>query len=331
MLAATLVAFVAAGTRIDIAGAASAGMELETEDLLLLWAARETGLLEALLTSAEAPAEAAEQAGVTDRAARITVEAMVELGFLRAVQGSYEPTNRALGLLAQRDVRSIGDLPHRLDRLTNWLALPETMAGASPPVDHREDRPRHRAGASAATPETVVRASVTEAIHAAPAASRVLDVGGGAGAFAREFAERGHEVTLVDSPAIVDAVGPLFAHDPVEVVEGDPRQSLPAGQDLAFCTRLLSEYGPEDNANLLDSAFEALVPGGVFVAIEAVRGRSDRAARMGARALAQTTAGDTCSEGTLRGWFEAAGFEGFAVRDVPGTDDQAIVGRRPAE
>lgn len=305
-------------------------MEYDTEELLVLWAARETGLLDALLSSADGPEAAAEEAGVTDRAAQITVDAFVEMGLLRTVDGAYEPTNQALGLLAQRDVRSIGELPHQLDCLTNWFALPETMHGAEPPIDHHAERPRQLAGAMAATPESTVRACVTEAVHAAPNATRVLDVGGGPGVFAREFADRGHEVTLVDRPETIEVVRPLLARTAVEMHAGDALSSLPSGFDLAFCARLLHGFDPAGNERLLASVFDALVPGGTIVAIDHVRGHSERAARFAAHTLAQTSAGNTYDEPTLRTWFEAADFDDIEIRDVPGTELQAIVAHRPA-
>lgn len=306
-------------------------MALDTEDLLLLWAARETGLLDALVTSAETPADAAAETDVTERAARITVDALAEMGVLREVDGSYEPTNRALGLLAQRDVRSIGALPHRLDCLTNWFALPETMRGEEPPVDHYRDRPRQLAGSMATVGEATVRTCVTEAVHAAPDADSVLDVGGGPGSFATEFADRGYEVTLFERPETVEVIEPLLANEPIEVVSGDARQVLPGDYDLVFCSRVIHGLGPQDNARLLESVHEALVPGGTLVAIDHVRGRSDRAARFAAHMLAQTSDGDTYDEQTLRTWFEDAGFATFDVRDVPGTDYQAIVGHKNEE
>lgn len=312
-------------------------MNLDTEDLLLLWATRQTGVLEALLDGAGTPEAVAEETGVTERAARITIEALADLGLFYEGEGpsdssgesTYEPTNAALGLLTTRDVRSIGSLPHRLDCLENWLALPETMYGSRSPTD-TADNPRHFAGAMATIDDATVRICVTEAIHARPRPDRVLDVGGGPGRFAVEFASRGSDVTLLDRPAMIDAVADHLEPTSVELVAGDALDELPTGFDLAFLGRLCHGFGPDENQALFENAFEALDAGGAVVAVDYVRGRSDRAASFAAHMLAQTTAGDVYGEDEFHDWLAKAGFEEADVRDVPGTTLQAVIGHKPA-
>ncbi|WP_227355605.1 class I SAM-dependent methyltransferase [Haladaptatus salinisoli] len=301
---------------------------MDYRELCLLWAARETGIVDAVAFDAGTPDEVADETGVTRRAARITLEAMAELGFLERVGDEYEPTNRALGLFAKADVRSIGSVPHRLDCLDRWLALPETMRTGSPPATP-DEWTTNFAGAMAAVDETTVRACVTEAVHERPDAERVLDIGGGPGAFAKEFVRRGFEVTLVDRPAVVDIDRRFLEREPVELVAGDITDDLPTGFDVAFCSRVAHSLGPDENRALLRNAFAALDPGGAAVFVDRIRGRADGAALMGAHMLAQTENGDAYTAEQFSDWFEDAGFEGFEIRDVPGTNQQAVVGRRP--
>ncbi|WP_458207069.1 class I SAM-dependent methyltransferase [Haladaptatus sp. NG-SE-30] len=301
---------------------------MDYRELCLLWAARETGIVDAVMFDAGTPAEVAAETGVTRRAARITLEAMVEMGFLEQVGDEYEATNRALGLFAKTDVRSIGSVPHQLDCLDRWLALPETMRTGSPP-ETPDEWTTNFVGAMATVDETAVRACVTEAVHEHPDAERVLDVGGGPGVFAKEFVRRGFEVTLVDKPEVIDIDRRFLEREPIELVVGDITDDLPTGFDLVFCSRVAHALGPDENRNLLRNAFDALDPGGVAVFTDLVRGHADGAARMGAHMLAQTENGDTYTAEQFSEWFEDAGFEVFEIRDIPGTEQQAIVGRRP--
>ena len=304
-------------------------MELDLEELMILRAARESGVLDALMTDAHTPEEVAESTAVTERSARIVVDALAEMGFLTELQSGYEPTDSSLGFLATRDIRSIGSLPHRLDCLENWIALPETMCGEEPPVAVT-DRIRHFQGAMATVDESTVRAFVTEAIHAHPQPDRVLDVGGGSGRFSKEFGRRGFAVTLFDRPSTIEIVEPLLRGTRVELVSGDALDSLPNGFDLVFCSRLAHGFESDENRRLLANVADALEPGGTVVHVDYVRGRSDRASIFGAHMLAQTAGGNTYTDEEFEIWLTDAGFEGVEIRNVPGTAYHSIIGHLPA-
>jgi len=319
---------------------------MDYREALLLWAARETGVLRAITTSCETPAEVAAETGVTERAARIVVEAMAELGYLEAVgdtsvdrtEVQYEITNRALGFVAKADVRSIGSVPHLLDCVDRWIRLPETMASGEPPAPETasDERTANFVGAMASVDDAAVRASVTAAVHRNPDAERVLDAGGGPGVFAKEFVRRGFDVTLVDRPDVVDIDRRFLEHEPIELVEGDITEELPDGDDndgfdLVFCSRVAHGLSPDENRRFLAEAFDALSPGGAVVLTDRVRGRAEDAALFGAHMLAQTEAGDTYTEAQFRSWLRDAGFESVDVRDVPGFDRQVVAGLRPRD
>lgn len=318
---------------------------MDYREALLLRAARETGVLEAVTTEAETPEEVAEATGVTERAARITLDAMVELGYLEVVggedarsDGQYEITNRALGFVAKADVRSIGSVPHALDSVERWLELPETMQTGEPPEPEAasDDWTANFVGAMANVDEATVRACVTAAVHRNPDAEHVLDAGGGPGVFAREFVRRGFDVTLVDRPEVIEVVRRFLEREPIELVAGDVTDGLPEGFDLVFASRLAHGLGPDENRRFLANAYEALDPGGAVVLTDKVRGWADDAALFGAHMLAQTENGDTYTEAQFTDWLADAGFVDVEVRDVPGTETggpgartQVIAGRRP--
>lgn len=303
---------------------------MDYRELLLLWAARETGILDAVTLHAGTPEAVAADAGVTERAARITLEALSEMDFLERVGEEYEATNRALGFFAKTDVRSIGSIPHHLDCLDRWFQLPETMRTGESPAKP-DDWTTNFAGAMAAVDEATVRASVTAAMHERPDAERVLDVGGGPGAFAQEFVRRGVDVTLVDRPEMVDIAERRLANEPVELVAGDATDDLPTGFDLVFCSRVAHALAPDENRQLVANAFDALRPDGAVVLVDRVRGRSDGAALLGAHMLAQTANGDAYTADQFLDWLDDAGFVDADVRTIPGTNRQAVTGRAPRD
>jgi len=291
------------------------------ETLALLWAARETGVLDALMTSAGTPAEVAAETGVTERAAEVTVRTLAAEGFLDCVGDAYEPTNRALGFLAKTDVRSIGRLSREVDLFDALTALPETMRTGEPPA-RSEDWTRNRLGAVAATDEAVVRACVTAAVRERPDADRVLDVGGAPGTFAVEFAARGYDTTLADRPDAVEVTRPFLANEPVDLRAGEFGDPLPdAG--LAFLPDLSPRLDAAEFRGLLTAVRDALDPDGVAVVVDRLGGRSPRATSVAVEALA-TGEGGAYSADDYREWLGDAGFDDIAVRDVPGTDRQAV-------
>ena len=319
---------------------------MDTRELLLLRAARETGVLDALVSDADTPAEVAESAGVTERAARLTVDALCDMGLLERVndvrksqsdfrspsesqsdsEDGVEPTNRMLGFITKTDVRSIGRLPHELDRLDALLSLPETMESGDPPLLNA-DWTRNRLGARAAEDDACVRAAVTAAVREQPDADDVLVLADGPGQHAVEFARRGFDVTLLDDPETVDAIDPLLEHERVSLVAGDPLESVDGEFDLVVYPRVAREYGPEDNRHLLSSARESLREDGLAVHLDAFRD-GDADAALVAELLARTDAGDYYREETVGGWFSDAGFADVRAGDVPGTGLRFVAGRR---
>lgn len=300
--------------------------ELDTAELALLWAARETGLLDALLTEVGTAAAAAARTGVTERAARVVVEALVELDVLRRVGDEVEPTNRALGLLATSDVRSIGSLPHALDLFDRYRTLPTVMRMGEPRTRSAAWR-RHELGARAAVDGSTVRA-VVDAVHAAhPDAMRALELSGGPGPYARELADRDLAVTLLDGSDVVEAVAPSLASSGVRLEAGSVVDLDADAFDIVYAVDLAWTLAREEATMLVSAASEALTADGVFVLLEPLRDHSSAAVETAVRALA-TGVGECYAEADVAGWCFEAGLDNVEVADVPGTPYQAVAARR---
>lgn len=298
--------------------------------LALLWAARETGLLETLLTESATPREAAASAGVTERAATVTVATLVDEGYLAAVDGGYEPTNRSLGLLTTTDVRSIGETPRAIDVFDALTDLPETMRTGSLP-GRGDDWDRHELGAAAATDESTVDALVTAALEPGTSPADVLVLGGAPGHLAREFDARGCDVTLVDGSDAVAATRPLLGETAVECVTAPATELPPERFDLVVAADYTHRLSVAENRHLVDAARDLLTPGGHLVLFDRLRGRSPGATGLDVEALATTAGGRAYGADSYRSWLAAADFEAPTVRDVPGTDRQSVVARRPRD
>ncbi|MFC7155744.1 class I SAM-dependent methyltransferase [Halomarina halobia] len=311
-------------------------------ELLLLHVARRTGAMEALARTTGTVQGVARETGIEERAARLLVEALAERGFLKRLGGEYQPTNRTLGFLAKTDVRSIGRLPHELDALDAWLALPETMrtgerpSGASrrPSASGDSERPerspdwtRNAMGAAAARDEAAVRAAVTAAVRYYPRAERVLVLADGPGRHAVEFARRGYDAHLLDAPEVTEVNEAALEHEAVSLAAGDPLDggAYPEA-DLVFAVGLLSRYGAAHLRRVFANARGTLTDDGVAVFVGSVRGETPGAALRALHGYALHGEGGAHTADELTGWLAEAGLAPDVI-EIPGLDDRAVAGR----
>jgi len=233
-----------------------------------------------------------------------------------------------LGFLTTTDLRSIGRTPHRLDVADALVDLPARMRSDEPPT-RPDDYTVHELGARRSQPEAEIRARATAAIREHPDADSVLVVGDGPGNHARELAASGLDVTLAETPDVVEHVEPLLEHERVDVVTREPDDPLPTGFDLLVAPRAFRTREPDENRRLVEHAAESLTPDGdgVAVFLDTLRDTADDPTALGAELLATTDAGRLYETAAVVGWLEDAGFEGVRTVSVPGTDDCAVVGR----
>lgn len=295
-----------------------------TRERLVLWAARECGVLEALATSAGTPGAVAAETGVTPRAAETFTDALAAREFIERVGDEYEPTSRLLGFLTKTDLRSVGRSPAALDTLDAWLALPET-ARTGTPSDPGDDATRNALGAEWARDDAAVRATVTAAVRARPDAESVVVLRDGPGRHAREFAARGLDATVLDTPERARATEPLLRSSEVRLETGGYLDSIPQ-TSLVCAVDLTRHHTAAENQSWLRAAAGAVVDGGVVVAVEPLRGHTPDAALLAVEALA-TGGHGPYEAATLREWFADAGLD-LEIEPVPGLDRVALVGRR---
>lgn len=320
--------------------------------LAALRAARRTGILDALLDTADTPRAVAAETGVDERTATVLVDVLADRGFFDRVDDAYEPTNHALGLLTKTDLRSIGRWPYQIDRFDAYADLPATIQDDD--RDRSADTPasrRNRLGYVQATPVSEIQAAVDAALATAPAEPAVLDVGGAPGPYATEFAARGHDVTLRDTPvAIAESrallepraitldpgalVGSERVHDePSESSLDDddgtgdrgpgtePGTAFPAA-DLVFASDITPRLPDDDLEGMLAAAHDALTkhPGRTnatgtpaLVLVEHVSGTSPTAPTRRLEALATGEPGDCRTDAALRTALETTGFDDVDV------------------
>jgi predicted O-methyltransferase YrrM len=160
---------------------------------------------------------------------------------------------------------------------------------------------------------------IVKAIKPGPA-RRLIDVGGASGTYTIAFLEACPDMsaTLFDLPGVVDMGRERIAEagltDRVSIVAGDfYSDPLPPGHDLALVSAIIHMNSPEQNVDLYEKIFEALVPGGRIVIRDHVMGPDKTAPKSGAlfaiNMLVATPGGGTYTYEEIKSGLTAAGFE----------------------
>lgn len=231
-------------------------------------------------------------------------------------------------LVRQGDVLTPGAVPPRPEVVREgWGLLAEVM---------RSDRPLPLPTDPSAYHHHLVRAGADSARELAPriAAATVLDLGGGAGAYAAAVldAQAATTVTLVDLPDILPLARDHLARfaGRVQFVGGDARHA-PIGErhGVALLANVLHLHGPTACAELCAAAARAVAPGGRVVILE-IDADSPEGVWFALDMALYTEQGDLHPTSALCGWLAAAGLIEITVeRLVASPETIVVIGRRP--
>ncbi len=267
------------------------------------------------------------------RATTLLLNALVALGVVRLVGDTYQNTPAAARYLAAGspdDARTA--LRHNLGLWDTWSTLTTVVrSGRAAPRREMADRgdewtepfiaAMHR-GAAARAPQVV------EALSPA-SLRRMLDVGGGSGAYSIAFAKANPalEAVVLDLPTVlpitrryIEAAG---VGDRVTTRAGDLRRDdFGSGWDLVFLSSVCHMLAPEGNRDLLARAARALAPGGRIAIqdflLEPNRAGPRQAVLFAINMLVGTDEGSTYTEAEYASWLEAAGLTAVRRIALPG-------------
>lgn len=245
----------------------------------ILLTAVETDLFDHLGAARLTPEELAAEADTDPRGTRVLTEALVGLGLLVRHDDRIANSELALRYLVRSSddwrgdlFRYLANLWARWDRLTRVLRV--GAEGIGPEWGRAETRAFYLAmhqGKPEAGEDLVAELDLHDV-------ERIVDLGGGSGSIARAFAEAvpDAQIVVVDRAEALDVAREFLPDDLIEgrivlleedfVDAGVPLAGEPPGPyDLALISSVIHLLGPEDNASLLASVYEALQPGGQVV------------------------------------------------------------------
>jgi SAM-dependent methyltransferase len=308
--------------------------ELDWRWAILLGAAVREGLLETVAGRALSAEAVAEDLGMDARAVYVVLSALAELGILEEEPEGFRVSEEHRGPLLDPGHPDFDGqrVVHRFELIGSWGRIPEILRTGRPV----EDRTLPGFGGT----ETFIAAmrsgarpgagAVADAVLARlPEEARILDVGGGPGTNAEAFAAGGARVTVFDRPEVIGLMQETLGAAGIETAAGDMNEGLPGGPfDAVYFGNTSHMYGPEENRVLFARMRRSLVPGGLLVVREFVRGLGEDAALFAANMLVLTPRGGTYTAEEYERWLLEAGYGAVEFEPVAGRSSHLIFARR---
>jgi ubiquinone/menaquinone biosynthesis C-methylase UbiE len=289
---------------------------------MALFTALRLDLFTALADGAEKPGDLARRVAADPRNLSILLNALVATGLLVKSGEKYRNSKVAKDFLADgpRSKRSI--LLHHLDCWPDWMNLERKLRGG-----------RKKPAGDGGFQENFIRGMEDNARERAVEVSarfplepgdRVLDVGGGPGTYALEWARRypGTEVTVFDVPETLRVTRKILREKGgshlVRLAEGDfTKESLGGPYNLVWISQILHAYSESECIALLRKARKAVVPGGK-VAVQEFLLNEDKTSPAGpaffsVHMVAVTESGRAYTAGEIAAMLKAAKFKNIAA------------------
>ena len=302
----------------------------------MLLTAVELDLFTAVGADASA-AEAAERAGTDPRATEMLLNALVALGALAKSGDRFRNTPASRG-------KPWAALMHTVHLWETWSTLTDCVrAGGPRKRGETGDRGLKWITAFIAAMHFYAAERAPAVVNAVGAGDvrRMLDVGGGSGAYSIAFAKANPNLRadILDlAPVLAIARGHIKQAGLAKRIgtrPGDLRtDALGKRYDLVLISAICHMLGPEENRDLFRRAFQALAPGGRVAVRDFILNPAKTAPRGAAlfslNMLVGTANGASYSQREYTAWLREAGFENVNRIRLADPGSQLMLAARPA-
>ncbi len=308
----------------------------------VLLTAYELGIFSLLGAEGRSSPEVAAAVEADPRGVDRLLNACCAVGLLRKKEGRFFNTEAAARFLVEGEAGYMAGLGHVVNLWQTWSTLTAAVRkggrawGGDSPERGEEWTKNFIAAmhqrATQTAPQIVARLDLT-------GVKRVLDVGGGSGAYAAAFVRAGQGITatVFDLPGVIPLtkryVAQVGLSKQIDFVPGDyETDELGRGFDLVFLSAIIHSNSPAQNQELIRKAARALNPGGQVVIQDFIVNEDRTAPAFGAlfalNMLVGTEAGDTYTAAEVEEWLSHAGLSDLERRAGLGPTS-LIIGRQP--
>jgi (2Fe-2S) ferredoxin/predicted O-methyltransferase YrrM len=309
----------------------------------ILLTAFELDIFNAVGQGATAP-QVAQKIGTDPRATGMLLNALVSLELLNKELGSFRNTPVTLRHFvdgAPHDART--GMIHSVNQWRRWDTLTQavrTGTAVAEPITQAPEGDKWLRGFIGAMQEgSKLRAKGLLAAVGVEGVHRMLDIGGGSGAYSIAFARASENLAadILDVPAVVPITLEYIAKadmaERVKVISGDLRQESYGGPyDLVLISSICHMLNPDENREMLRKTYAALAPGGRVVISDFILDPDRTSPRFAVffalNMLVGTSAGDSYSETEYMSWLAENGFVSRRRVRMPGPSN-LIIGERP--
>jgi (2Fe-2S) ferredoxin/predicted O-methyltransferase YrrM len=276
-------------------------------------------------------AEVAKRLGADARATEMLMNALTAIELLQKSNGTFVNSPLAARFFTDSSANNtVPAMMHMVNMWKRWSTLTDAVRAGTSVLERRAWSPENAHAFiscmdynSRERAPHVVRAVGTEGIH------RMLDLGGGSGAYSIAFAHANPELRaeVLDVPEVVALTKEYIAKagvaGRVNVRPGDMlADNFGQGYDLVLLSAICHMFTPEQNQDLFQRAHASLAPGGRLVVQDFILEPNKTSPRMAAlfslNMLVGTAGGASYSAPEYESWLRDAGFREVARLRLPG-------------
>ena len=287
--------------------------------------------------------EVAKKTGANPRATEMLMNALVATGMLTKEDGVFRNTPVAAQFYAEgspNDARAAA--MHTVNLWPRWSTLTDCVrAGTSVGPEQFSNRQNDwtRAFIAAMHCNALDRAPLILRAVGTEGVKRMLDVGGGSGAYSIAFAKavEGLQAEILDLETVIpiaqNHIEKAGVGNRVKTRAGDLRtDQLGQGFNLVLLSAICHMLGVDENRDLLKRCRQALAPRGRVVIQDFILDADKTSPKTGAlfalNMLVVTENGNSYSRDEYSAWLREAGFEDIRHLQLPGPT-ALMVGSRP--
>lgn len=266
-------------------------------------------------------------ANVNPAAAERLMNALAALGFLKKTHGKFYNSEAASQFLVKGKHEFMGGLFHQNELWKTWSTLTNAVRkGTSVYEDENYSNDWTESFIAAMHYRAVKEAKILSLMLQLDNVRKMLDVGGGSGAFSMAFIEKnpGISATIFDLPSVTPITKEYVSSFPlknnINYLEGDYlKDDIGTSYDLVFLSAIIHIQGLEENNSLIKKCVESLNPGGQIIikdwVMEETKTNPVGGAIFSINMLVGTDTGDTFTENEIKHWLNNAGINKIERKD----------------
>ena len=266
-------------------------------------------------------AEVAKRIEADERSTDRLMNALVALGFLRKVHGKYYNTEGASQFLVKGKPEFLGGLFHTNELWKRWSTLTQAVKKGKSVYDGKDAADDATESFIAAMHYRAVKeAKIISLMLDLNGVKKMLDIGGGSGAFSMQFIEKNQDMNAVvfDLPYVIPLTKKYVEAFPlkerISYISGDYLENdFGNDYDLIFLSAIVHINSFDENKRLIKKCYDALNPGGQIIIKDWVMNDDRTSPASGAyfalNMLVGTRSGDTYTESEMKDWLLSAGIK----------------------